>query len=392
MAEKFVPWWEQEKRVGSEDTRDSRTRYGEDYFMHLDEGHELTSWEPQDLERAVSHPTPPEQPKFWTRDDGASMIYERRAHSFVGESESMKTWGAIAVAIDVASRGRGVVYVDCETSLDIFAGRVSRMGGDKWVKNMAYVRPDEPIYGKVGFDRWEPTEALRSLEAVFNSWHAELVVLDGVTELMAMHGFNINDAGDVARYHKILLRRWSGEIATLEVDHVAKGDFTGDSNFVRSALGSQHKRAGIDGASFLFTPLKKGGQGGVSTSLVKLVKDREGGVRNQCLNTEGDLGTFEIDSSADPTGMKSVVSFKRAGDTEGDLGMILVDAIREKPRGNKTLALDLHLDARKVRDVTMQLEGNGIITRGLQDRWFISGDEGGPLDLALGMGILGEDD
>lgn len=373
MLEKFVPWWELEKIKGKEDRRKARTRYSEDYLHHLEDDFEPTSWEPKNLEHAVRHPSPPESPRFFSRSDGAKLIYPRRAHSFIGESESMKTWAAIAVALDVARSGRGVVYVDCETSLDIFAGRFGRMGGLKYVENVAYVRPDEPLYDKVGYDAWSPTAALQELEAVFNAWHAELVVLDGVTEIMAMHAWNINDAADVARYHKVLLRRWSGEIATLEVDHVAKGDFTGDTNFIRSALGSQHKRAGIDGASYLFIPVKKSGQGGRSESMVKLLKDREGGSRVNQLSEQGDMGMFVIDSSGEGDSIK--VSLEAKGDTGMDVGMVLLTAIKELPGGNNALAGRLHLDAKKVRDTCLLLEAGGHIKRGEQDRWFVVEEE-----------------
>lgn len=373
--EKWEPWWDLERKAGREDTRTGRTRYGEDYALGLPDDHEVTSWEPLALEQAVLHPRPPETPRFWSRSDGARMIYERRAHSFIGESESMKTWAAVSVALDVARRGRGVVYVDCETSLDIFAGRVARLGGVDCVNNLAYVRPDDPLYvRKAG--GFFATPALEALEATFNAWHAELVILDGVTELMAMHGLDNNDATDVALYHKILLRRWSGEVATLEVDHVPKVDFSNPYTSV-TALGSQHKRAGIDGASFLFLPREKGGQNGVSRSLVRLVKDREGGVRTFA-DAEGDLGFFTIDSSTGD-GSSSASLEKTVSES---IDQKILDMLEGFPAGNKRIADELRVDVGRVRKATLRMCDEGLLIRGDQQKWFLA-DMSSYVDLPL---------
>lgn len=371
--DRFVPWWELERGLGRQDTRRPRARWQEDMLEALDPASPVreSSWMPKELEAAVVNPQPPEQPFLWTRSDGKAMIYPLRAHSFIGESESMKSWAAIHVALDAARKGKGVVYIDCETSLDIFAGRLAGMGVGRNVRRIAYVRPDEPLYVRDGrYGEYTSTPALVALEGVFNAWHAELVVIDGVTEIMAMHGWDSSDAGDVARYHRVLLRRWSGEVASLEVDHIAKGDFNGDPNFVRSALGSQHKRAGIDGASYLFTSILKGGRGGRSESLVKLVKDREGGVRASQLTDKGDMGTFVVDSSGEDGKLEvAFLAGTLSGGDEMDVADAILKFLKASPNGNKAIADKLHLDRYRVRSATKKLEDGGLIVRGMQDRW-----------------------
>lgn len=364
-----------------EDERPGWVRYSE-YLNKDDETRGLTTWARQPLEVAINSTVLGEKPQWWTREDGAKLVYENRAHSFVGEAESLKSWAALVTAIEFARGGHGVVYVDCESTLDNFARRLKDLDGADVIEHLAYVRPDEPLFEKT-WDKTKSTwgfvetEAAKDFLAVGRAYQAELLIIDGVTEVMALHGLDINQATDIARYHSMLLRRWSGKITTIEIDHVAKGDFSGGGSSVsRGAIGSQHKRAGIDGAAYLFTPVAKGGVGGISSSRVQLIKDREGMVRKDAFNKEGDVGLFVIDGRGGSGGVASRLEVRANTEAGEDLAMMLLEAIGECPRGNKTLASDLGLPEGRVRTATVLLETGGLICRDEKQRWEVVGEDG----------------
>ena len=70
------------------------------------------------------------------------------------------------------------------------------------------------------------------------------MVIDGVTEAMTMHGLELKDNADVAKFVELLPRPLARMgAAVVLVDHVAK-DTGGRGRF---AIGAPHKLAGIDG-------------------------------------------------------------------------------------------------------------------------------------------------
>lgn len=345
-------------------------------YLNEEDGRGQSTWSRRELEVALRGNLVQDPPRYWKRDDGALLMYANRAHSFVGEAESLKSWAALTVTLDFASKGSGVVYVDCEDTLEGFAARLNALGvSEKVAENIAYIRPDESLFDRVWDQKkggWTlvDTPAARDFLAVGRAYQAELLVIDGVTEVMAMHGLDINQATDIAKYHAMLLRKWPGKITTLEIDHVAKGDFSATGTAVsRGAIGSQHKRAGIDGVAFLFTPVRKGGVGGVSSSRVQLLKDRGGLVRKEAFNQEGDIGQFVLEGI--PGTEKVKWRMEPRGDVHSglELAEMLLEAITESPRGNKTLAQDLGLPEGKVRMGCERLEQGGLIYRGEQQKW-----------------------
>jgi hypothetical protein len=239
-----------------------------------------TSWRPVELESYADGKIAP--PEYLPRDDGVHLVYRGKAHSFIGESESLKTWAALAVVRDFMRRGETVLYLDFESDPLSMMARLRGIGVNPLGGGFVYVRPDEPLRGRAAADFAEAGEYFRP----------SLVVIDGVTEFMAIHRWDINDAADTANAQNLILRRWPGAMTTLQVDHVAKGGGT--------ALGSQHKRAGIDGASYRFEPKTSAGVGGVSVAKVYVAKDREGLVLPNVRQPSRFLGEFRLDSSVEP--------------------------------------------------------------------------------------------
>jgi hypothetical protein len=236
-----------------------------------------TSWVAVDLEPFKRGERVIEPPGYLVRSDGRCLIYPGRPHVFYGESETLKSWAALLAARSFVSLGYPVLYVDFEGAEPSFVERCRHVGipDEKIGADLRYVRPNEPLR-----------------ELAREDWDAELarvarwglVVLDGVTECYALHGWDINSATDAARFQAAF--RVPGGAASIAIDHTSK-----DAG--RGVIGSQHKRAGLDGAEYEFRPRVRGGRGGTSVAALFVTKDRHGYVREWAAG-DGSVGLFTV--------------------------------------------------------------------------------------------------
>lgn len=241
---------------------------------------EGSSWAAVDLEPAKRGEQTIQPPSLFTRADGECLIYPGRPHVFFGESESLKSWAALVVCREVLAKSLTALYIDFESSELTFVERCKHVGiPDEAIGGaLHYVRPAEPLTGSGS------TLARSDFVAELGRTNG-LVVLDGVTEAYALHQWNINDAEDAARFQMVFSVEGP---ATIAIDHTAK-----DAG--RGQIGSQHKRAGLDGAQYEFRSVVRGGRGGVSIAEVNVTKDRHGYVRGWAQDDHvGDLCVDEL--------------------------------------------------------------------------------------------------
>lgn len=125
-------------------------------------------------------------------------------------------------------------------------------------------------------------DAVYKMEWLRQTLAPSIVVLDGVTEAFALHGWNINAAEDAARFQKVFGRF---DAASISIDHAGK-------DAERCQVGSQHKRAGLDGAQYEFKALRREGRDGHSIAAVRVTKDRHGSVRE--FAPDGYIGTIHV--------------------------------------------------------------------------------------------------
>lgn len=187
----------------------------------------------------------------------------------------------------VRPRGRrDRAVVDFEASRTTFVKRARIVGiaeGDI-DSRLRYIRPE---------DNWDDPAAEDFADAL-GELKPALVVFDGVTEALELAGLDMNKATDVARFQNALVRpALNVGAATVEIDHTGK-----DAG--RGAVGSQHKRAGLDGAQVTFKGARPAGEGGHSTVELVITKDREGEIRGRLADSKT-IGTFHIDTSGDVT-------------------------------------------------------------------------------------------
>lgn len=231
------------------------------------------SWLPVDLTAVLDGTYQPPVPSVGRRDDGAGLFYSGRVHTIAAESEGGKTWLALHAAMAELAAGNGVLYVDFEDDEGGVVGRLLALGAKPLAvrERFAYLRPEDPI--GAADNRGDLGQALGDLRPT-------LGILDGVTEAMSLHGLELKDNTDVARFGK-LLPRWIADRgpAVAALDHVTK-DREGRGRY---ALGGVHKLNGVNGAAYVLENRTPFGIGRTGRSTLFVAKDRPGQLRQHAL-------------------------------------------------------------------------------------------------------------
>lgn len=211
-----------------------------------------------------------------------ALIYEERINALNGESGSGKSWVALHTAAEVLKQGGHAIYVDLEDHSTSIVARLKALGCDRpqIVEQLTYIRPDRPM----------SPEAMAYVEGVIAARQTVLVVIDSVGELMALQGCKPNDDDAVANLYRAIPRRLADlGPAVLLVDHVPKST----ERAPLYGIGSQRKRAAIDGASYMVEPVGGGFAAG-KPGKVKLVTAKD---RNGWYPTGSTAAIVHIDSS-----------------------------------------------------------------------------------------------
>lgn len=254
---------------------------------------DTTTWHELPLLGVLEGDTEDDQPTMLVRDDGACLLYPGRVHVFAGEPESGKTWLALHACAEQISIGRHVIYIDFEDTIIGVIGRLVALDVDpqRILALFHYIRPAEPL----------GPEGRHALAELLIRTTPPLVVLDGLTEALTLHGLALESNRDVAAFLELVPRFVARQgPAVVIIDHVTKDK----EQRGRWAIGAQHKLAGVDGVSYgleVVDPVVRDGDG-----LVRLVvaKDRPGHVRRAAADrkvageihttSEKDLLTVEI--------------------------------------------------------------------------------------------------
>jgi hypothetical protein len=233
---------------------------------------QATTWGPVDLAPILAGDGNLEPaPVYLERTDGECLIYTAKVHSLVGEPESAKGWVTLKAAAERLNACEHVAYIDFEDEAAVAVDRLRALGvTDEAIRDrFHFVRPDEPL------DDAGRREIDRLLEHPIT-----LVVIDGLTDALALHGIDLRDNTEVAKWMSDLphsLKRRG--VAVILNDHVTKDS---DSRG-RYAIGAQHKLAKVDVSYSLQVkaPLGRGLEGRV---LIRVTKDRPGHVRSLAKN------------------------------------------------------------------------------------------------------------
>lgn len=242
------------------------------------------SWAPLDLTAAIDGPTQPE-PSILPRTDGKALLYPGRLHGLAAEPGAGKSWFACAAAAELIGTGRPVVYCDFESKPEEIVGRIRALGipDDQILGRLLYVRPDEPLTKHKG----AIAELLAHKPALF--------IFDGVTEAMTLHGLNLEDNNDVAKWLALAPSPATCDgAASLVLDHVPKKR----EGRGRGPIGAQHKLAGVDVELHLEIEQTFGrDQEGVIK--VSVMKDRPGWIESLARRPSREVAVMRLLSAAE---------------------------------------------------------------------------------------------
>jgi hypothetical protein len=199
----------------------------------------VSSWQPLDLAHILSGDYRPTAPDLLERSDGQHLFYMGKINSLFGESGSGKTWVALLACAQAIWAGNGAVFIDLEDSPASVAERMMLLGvtRDELYSRFAYVRPSDPsAHGVV--------DELAHIETTIAALGATLVVIDSLGEAMSLDAVKPNEDDAVAYWHLRVARRLAhlGPAVVL-LDHIVKSRDAPEL----FAIGSQRKRAAIDG-------------------------------------------------------------------------------------------------------------------------------------------------
>jgi hypothetical protein len=201
-------------------------------------------------------------------DSGVCLLEQGATHSINGESGAGKSWLALLGVQQELDAGRHVVYIDCEDDEGRIVGRLLALGVEREAirERFSYRRP---------FGAW--TEAdVSELVRYLRDHVVSLVVFDGVTDALAMHGLSSNADTEVA----VLFSTFGGRLAAagpavVFVDHITNE--AADSGTATRGRGSGFKIGGLSGTALFVDSHTQMGRGLCGTSHVAIGRKVRGG-------------------------------------------------------------------------------------------------------------------
>lgn len=208
---------------------------------HTDETSDHTDhgWNQANLTEVLSATYQPPTPTICERTDGHALFYLGRINALFGESGSGKSWVAMATCAEQIRQGHHVIYIDLEDHVGSVANRMIKLGcTTQAIQNLFhYINPMQPFNTLASIDLLE----------LITTTNTQLVVIDSTGEAMALDGAEPNSDDSTARWFRSLPRLLAHQgPCVLLLDHMPKGS-EANQGF---AIGSQRKRAAIDGAAY----------------------------------------------------------------------------------------------------------------------------------------------
>lgn len=215
-------------------------------------------------------PDPPE-PDILFRADGFALFYRGKVNTLFGDSESGKTWIALAALVEVLNAGgKGAVLDLDHNGMAETVTRMIALGG----------KPAD-LADPARFRYCEPEDAHELIWFVRDlaSWAPDLAIVDSLGEVLPMLGFSSNSPDEYTKANRAIATPLARSgAAVITIDHLPKDDGARE----KGQTGTLAKKRAINGVSLRvvvqeqFTP----GYGGAAN--LTIAKDRPGGLRQHC--------------------------------------------------------------------------------------------------------------
>lgn len=249
------------------------------------------TWLEKDLNDAFDRPQlQPDVGAFilGEKSNGGGVFYSGKLNEVHGPSESGKTMLALVVAAHEIRNGHHVIMIDFEDDEYAIVARLHWVFGltrQEITTQFHYFRP-AAVFGDAAFER------IAAIEGV------TLCIIDAVTEALAADGLDGRREDEVAAWFAAFPKRLTRlGMAVCLVDHTPGSDAS-------RAIGSQHKKAAVDGVSYTAESVNKFARGRSGQLRIKVAKDKPGGVRPDALPQQDGQewrGDLRIDGTQDPT-------------------------------------------------------------------------------------------
>jgi hypothetical protein len=162
-----------------------------------------------------------------------------RINGLFGESGGGKSFISQKAVADCIQNHANVIVIDLEDHVGSYIARLIAMGCTRQQiqGHLTYISPELAL-GAL---------AITQLTQMCQTLQPTLVVIDSTGEALSIQGVKPNEDDEVARWYRMLPRALANlGPAVLTLDHVPKSD-DAPKNY---AIGSQRKRAAIDGALY----------------------------------------------------------------------------------------------------------------------------------------------
>ncbi len=243
---------------------------------------------------------------LWSRSDGVGILYPGMTNIFYGESESGKTMGALAAALQICRDGGLVFFLDYEMTIESVTMRLKSLGATREIApNFMYKMWPEPGSKNDGFGTLKRriADIIERAAALPEDGPGAVVVIDSVDEFLYSVGVHPNDqdAGTVMRGLLAMPLNEAGVTLVL-IDHSSTSQ---QGREKKGPAGSYRKLANVD-AAIKFKVVGRHPSPGQRARVEMFVdKDRAGTLRAMCpeqpsTGTRSHFGTMIVDSRDDP--------------------------------------------------------------------------------------------
>lgn len=243
---------------------------------------------------------------LWTRSDGVGVLYPGKTNIFYGESESGKTLGALAAAMEVCNNGGLVFFLDYEMTIESVTARLKSIGAERSIiDNFMYKMWPEPgsKESRYALLRARIDDIIERAAALPDEEPEILVIIDSADEFLYSVDVHPNDqdAGTVMRSLLAMPLNEAG-ITLLLIDHSSTSQ-AGQAK--KGPAGSYRKLANVDAALKFKVVGRHPAPGQKAKVELYIDKDRAGTLRAMCpeqpsTGTRSHFATMIVDSREDP--------------------------------------------------------------------------------------------